>query len=187
MSGAASRSRPTRRMHVDSRSEGRTSQTVTHNSPPVIADVEGSANSANMGMKVEVSFVFFRIFIIWPVCIFRVIWNFRSPALSLPGAKSPERTFALVEFSFRGTFVPGERKVQEILLYGTFAPMEFSLLRSGCTKNLCCMEFSDPWNFHSVIVSLPYWKKMGKVVEQSVRRGILLHICYCLLEWKRYI
>ena len=40
-----------------------------------------------------------------------------------------------MELSFRGTFAPGERKVQELSFHGTFAPVELSLLRSECSKN----------------------------------------------------
>jgi len=46
----------------------------------------------------------------------------------IPGSeKTIERTFALVELSFRGTFAPGERKVQELSLHRTFATVELSL------------------------------------------------------------
>ena len=52
----------------------------------------------------------------------------------VPGSeKTIERTFAPVELSFRGTFAPGERKVQELSFHGTFAPVELSLLRSECS------------------------------------------------------
>jgi len=50
--------------------------------------------------------------------------------------------------TFRGTFAPGERIVQELSFHGTFAPLdlELSLLRSECSKNFHSMELSHPWN-----------------------------------------
>jgi len=68
----------------------------------------------------------------------------------VPGSeKSTERTFAPVELSFRGTFAPGERNVQELLFHKTFAPLELSLLRSKCSKNFRSMELSHPLNVRS--------------------------------------
>ena len=60
--------------------------------------------------------------------------------------KFTERHFAPVELSFRETFAPEERKVQELSLLGTFAPVE---------------------------LSVPYLKKLGKALQQSVHRHIL--------------
>jgi len=68
----------------------------------------------------------------------------------LGSEKSIERTFAPVELSFRGTFAPGERKVQELSFHGTFAPVERSL-----HKQLSC-----PLTFAPVELSLPYLKKL---------------------------
>ena len=78
-------------------------------------------------------------------------WPFRSSACTfVPGSeKSIETTFAPVELSFRGTFAPGEQKVQELTLHGTFAPLELSLPRSECSKNFRSMELSHPWNVRS--------------------------------------
>jgi len=68
----------------------------------------------------------------------------------VPGSeKSIERTFAPVELSFRGTFVPGEREVQELSFHETFAPLKLSLLRSECSKNFRSMELLHPWNLRS--------------------------------------
>jgi len=68
----------------------------------------------------------------------------------VPGSeKSIERTFAPVELSFRGTFVPGEREVQELSFHETFAPLKLSLLMSECSKNFRSMELLHPWNLRS--------------------------------------
>ena len=81
--------------------------------------------------------------------------------------KFTERHFAPVELSFRETFAPEERKVQELSLLGTFGPVELSLLRSECCKN------SFLGTFAPVELSVPYLKKLGKALQQSVHRHIL--------------
>jgi len=43
-----------------------------------------------------------------------------------------------VELKFRGTFAPGERKVQELLFHGTFAPVEPSVHK----QLLCPLTFA---------------------------------------------
>ena len=83
----------------------------------------------------------------------------------IPGSKKYiERTFAPMELLFRGTFVPGERKVQELSFHGTFAPVERSL-----HEQLSCV----PFNFCSCgtfEVSLPYLKKLWKAGNQCFHR-----------------
>jgi len=63
--------------------------------------------------------------------------------------RSRERKDHRENFRSRGTFAPGDRKVQELSFYGTFAPVELSLLRSECSKNFRSMELSHPWNLRS--------------------------------------
>jgi len=64
-----------------------------------------------------------------------------------------------VELSFSGTFAPVEQKVQELLLHGTFTPVELSLFRSECPKNFRSRELLFPG---TVSPSLPYLKTGGK-------------------------
>ena len=85
------------------------------------------------------------------------IWTFHSSALSFPGAKTPQ-----MELSFPGTLAPVKRKVQKLSIHRTYAHTELSLLRSECPKNFLSLE-----------LSLPYFKKWGKALQQYVRRCIL--------------
>ena len=71
----------------------------------------------------------------------------------VPGSeKTIERTFAPVELSFHGifapwnfrscgTFVPQERRFQELSFHGTFAPVELSFLGSERSKNFRKVSF----------------------------------------------
>jgi len=114
----------------------------------------------------------------------------------VPGSeKSIERTFAPVELLFRGTFAPGERKVQELSFHGTFALLEISLLRSECSKNFRSTELqtfapverslhkqlSCPLTFAPVELSLPYLKKLWKAGKQCFHRCMLANVRCCLL------
>ena len=112
----------------------------------------------------------------------------------VPGSeKSIERTFPPVELSFRGTFAPGERKVQEISFHGTFSPLELSLLRSECSKNFRSVELLHPWNVRStnnfcaliifapVELLLSYLNKLWKAGKQCFHRHTLANVRCCLL------
>ena len=90
------------------------------------------------------------------------IWTFHSSTLSFLAAKSPQ-----MELSFPGTFAHVECKVQELSLHGTFVPVELSLFRSECQRTFA------PWYFRFLELSLSYLKKLGKALQQSVRRHIL--------------
>ena len=71
--------------------------------------------------------------------------SFRSSALSLLGAKSPQRELSL-PWNFRSV---------EHSLLGTFAPLELSFLGSECSKNFRSMEHSLLWNFRSSGANVP--------------------------------
>jgi len=89
----------------------------------------------------------------------------------VPGSeKSIERTFAPVELSFRGTVIPGERKVQELSFHGTFTPWErmfqelslhgtFAPVEPSLHKQLLCSL-----TFAPVELTLPYFKKLCKAI-----------------------
>ena len=111
----------------------------------------------------------------------------------IPGSeKSIERTFPPVELSFRGTFAPGERKVQEISFHGTFCNFRSSVL-SEYSKNLRSIKLSHPWNVRStnnfcaliifapVELLLSYLNKLWKAGKQCFHRCMLANVGCCLL------
>ena len=71
--------------------------------------------------------------------------------LFVPGSeKTIERTFAPVELSFRGTFAPEERKVQELSFHGTFVPWNFRSCRTFAPQERMFEELS----FHGTFAPL---------------------------------
>ena len=77
--------------------------------------------------------------------------------------------------STKRTFVIREQMSQELSLHGTIAHQEWLF-----------QELSF-WNVHSGGTFAPIQKNIGKVVEQSVCRHMLLHVRHCLVEWKQHI
>ena len=104
--------------------------------------------------------------VVLPNCILTLTLN---NSLTKAPLKVQTRQINMQSFFFR----PRTFAAQNFLTHGTFAPQE-----------RLCKQLSFPGTFAPVELSLPYLKKLGKAVQQSVHRRMLVNVRCCLLEQK---